>query len=279
MAKGGQLRTCWICPGEMVLILIYIGHIRGLHLSIIPQTRPLCPEVRSFTFYSAKMSQSYPAQPNAQTPSAATSITLEKRLEAGSISSTSISTGEVVGGEVTGVKKEEAATGDFEELEKQETYISQHNPRAFPDGGAKAWLCVLGAFCCLFCSFGNFQSLTMMRDVTDRLFNRVDQCHRNLPKLLPNQSTEAIFTEYYLMDQQSRDILHVLWRSLRWQNVRRLRTAVYSTSWNFPPRFRVDDGFHLTRILALRAFPGNLLRHRGKHDILSGSGLCLDLVL
>ena len=43
---------------------------------------------------------------------------------------------------------------DLQGLEKQETVFSQHNPRAFPDGGLKAWLCVFGAFCCLFCSFG-----------------------------------------------------------------------------------------------------------------------------
>ena len=28
------------------------------------------------------------------------------------------------------------------------------DPRQNPDGGTKAWLCVLGGFCCLFCSFG-----------------------------------------------------------------------------------------------------------------------------
>lgn len=28
------------------------------------------------------------------------------------------------------------------------------NPRENPDGGTKAWLCVLGGFCCMFCSFG-----------------------------------------------------------------------------------------------------------------------------
>lgn len=28
------------------------------------------------------------------------------------------------------------------------------HPSQFPDGGAKAWLVVLGGFCCLFCSFG-----------------------------------------------------------------------------------------------------------------------------
>lgn len=28
------------------------------------------------------------------------------------------------------------------------------NPLENPDGGLKAWLCVLGSFCALFCSFG-----------------------------------------------------------------------------------------------------------------------------
>lgn len=28
------------------------------------------------------------------------------------------------------------------------------DPASFPDGGLKAWLCVLGAFCALFVSFG-----------------------------------------------------------------------------------------------------------------------------
>lgn len=28
------------------------------------------------------------------------------------------------------------------------------DPRSFPDGGLSAWLCVVGGWCCLFCSFG-----------------------------------------------------------------------------------------------------------------------------
>ncbi len=31
---------------------------------------------------------------------------------------------------------------------------SPWDPRSNPDGGTKAWLCVLGGFCTLFCSFG-----------------------------------------------------------------------------------------------------------------------------
>lgn len=32
--------------------------------------------------------------------------------------------------------------------------ISPWHPSQFPDGGRDAWLCLLGSFCCLFCSFG-----------------------------------------------------------------------------------------------------------------------------
>ena len=32
--------------------------------------------------------------------------------------------------------------------------INPFHPSQFPDGGKDAWLCLLGSFCCLFCSFG-----------------------------------------------------------------------------------------------------------------------------
>jgi MFS family permease len=41
------------------------------------------------------------------------------------------------------------------ELEKgPKTAPSAFDPSSFPDGGKDAWLCVLGGFCVLFCSFG-----------------------------------------------------------------------------------------------------------------------------
>ncbi|KAI5814878.1 major facilitator superfamily domain-containing protein [Pyronema omphalodes] len=52
--------------------------------------------------------------------------------------------------EVTG----ESGDNIDDKLERQESYISVHDPRSFPDGGLQAWLCVFGGFCCLFCSFG-----------------------------------------------------------------------------------------------------------------------------
>lgn len=35
-----------------------------------------------------------------------------------------------------------------------EPAVSPWHPSQFPDGGKDAWLCLLGGFCCLFCSFG-----------------------------------------------------------------------------------------------------------------------------
>lgn len=43
------------------------------------------------------------------------------------------------------------------------------DPRQNPDGGLKAWLCVVGGFCALFCSFGwiNCKCLTIRENLSD----------------------------------------------------------------------------------------------------------------
>ncbi|PWW74953.1 MFS general substrate transporter [Tuber magnatum] len=43
---------------------------------------------------------------------------------------------------------------EFENSESQPARFSIHHPSSFPDGGGTAWLCVLGGFAALFCSFG-----------------------------------------------------------------------------------------------------------------------------
>jgi nitrate/nitrite transporter NarK len=51
--------------------------------------------------------------------------------------------------------------------------VNPYDPSQFPDGGRKAYLCLLGAFCCLFCSFGwlnclgvfqNYYQMHQLRD-------------------------------------------------------------------------------------------------------------------
>jgi hypothetical protein len=39
------------------------------------------------------------------------------------------------------------------DVEKDEK-VNPFSPQAYPDGGREAWLCVFGAWCCLFVSFG-----------------------------------------------------------------------------------------------------------------------------
>lgn len=45
--------------------------------------------------------------------------------------------------------------GDVEQSEptKPQTTLAAFDPRENPDGGAKAWLCVVGGFCTLFCRY------------------------------------------------------------------------------------------------------------------------------
>ena len=43
---------------------------------------------------------------------------------------------------------------DVEKGSEKPTTPAVFDPRQNPDGGLKAWLCVLGGFCTLFCSFG-----------------------------------------------------------------------------------------------------------------------------
>jgi hypothetical protein len=67
--------------------------------------------------------------------------------------------------------KDIADAEGLDDVEKQETKFSIHDARAFPDGGTEAWLCVLGGFFCLWCSFGSFPhfpSQYIMSKITDR---------------------------------------------------------------------------------------------------------------
>jgi hypothetical protein len=82
------------------------------------------------------------------------------------------------------------------------------DPRDNPDGGFDAWMVVLGAFCCMFCSFGwiNCESLlpipstayciviyaTTRLDCGHLLFDGVliDYRHWSLPRILSDTSTK-----------------------------------------------------------------------------------------
>lgn len=54
-----------------------------------------------------------------------------------------------------------------DELEKQITQFSIHHPKAYPDGGLTAWLCVVGGFFATFSSFGKFCRTMKCPDAND----------------------------------------------------------------------------------------------------------------
>jgi MFS family permease len=60
-----------------------------------------------------------------------------------------------------------------EPTQPSQSPVNPYHPSQFPDGGKNAYLCLLGGFCCLFCSFGwlnclgvfqNYYQMNQLRD-------------------------------------------------------------------------------------------------------------------
>ncbi len=91
------------------------------------------------------------------------------------------------------------------------------SPDAFPDGGLQAWLVVLGAFCCLFCSFGWINckkksarwSFKVDSDTDREPYRR----YRSVSKLLPNESAAGVLAKRHCLDLVFRN-LHDVRRSM-----------------------------------------------------------------
>ena len=86
------------------------------------------------------------------------------------------------------------------DLAKSSTVMSAMDPRAFPDGGVKAWLVVFGGFCCLFCSFGWINCEKNTSAIRQQKANRPRR-YRSLSGLLPDHPPPAILPEYGLVDR------------------------------------------------------------------------------
>lgn len=83
-----------------------------------------------------------------------------------------------------------------------------------PDGGLRAWLVVIGAWCTSVCSFGWINSTFIFIYGIDK-FRGVDKLTHwqknrcwSVPGLLPNYDSERIFAQYRLVDPIFADFLH-----------------------------------------------------------------------
>jgi hypothetical protein len=66
-----------------------------------------------------------------------------------------------------------ATENHVEPTQTSQSPVNPYHPSQFPDGGKNAYLCLLGGFCCLFCSFGwlnclgvfqNYYQMNQLRD-------------------------------------------------------------------------------------------------------------------
>lgn len=92
------------------------------------------------------------------------------------------------------------------------------DPRQNPDGGKQAWLCVVGCFCCLFCSFGKFRT-RLHNFGRPHLYSsliRLGELCRHLPELLPNTSTCVVRTKHSSMDYIVGDLHELCPWTFRW---------------------------------------------------------------
>lgn len=131
------------------------------------------------------------------------------------------------------------------------------DPASFPDGGTRAWLVVLGAFCCLTVSFG----MCLSKASSDRplTLQRLDQLHRRLSSILSDTPAARVLAARDRLDSFFGGLLHVLWWSLGREHLRQLRSAHVTPRRYLSPRIWLDDGLYQHAILAFHTVPRTLL--------------------
>lgn len=70
--------------------------------------------------------------------------------------------------------------------------VSPFHPSQFPDGGKDAWLCLLGGFCCLFCSFGWLNCLGVFQT-----YYQANQLREYSPSSIAWISSIEVFTMFF----------------------------------------------------------------------------------
>ena len=121
---------------------------------------------------------------------------------------------------------DEPRGGDIEKVQSQKLgggppAGGMMDPSSFPDGGLKAWLCVMGGFFCLFCSFGWINGMRMdFASYQAQHVLTIMSSNWRVPGILPDRSPPHIQSIDDLMDCLPRNIFHVLWWSHHRQALR-----------------------------------------------------------
>ena len=163
------------------------------------------------------------------------------------------------------------------------------DPASFPDGGFKAWLVVLGAFCCLFCSFGwincifppsplAYHPTTLLGGSSTNQHQKKPNRYRRLPRILPNDPPAGPLALDHFLDPLPRNLQHVRRGAHLRQNFRQLWSPTAPHPRLLLPRLRSHDGFPLNPVLPAHPCPGNLLTARRIRGLLSGYLIHSDMV-
>jgi hypothetical protein len=149
------------------------------------------------------------------------------------------------------------------------------DPQSFPDGGAKAWFTVAGSSACLFVSFGWINCVG--------IFQAYYQTHQlkqyspsNIAWIPSLQSKSSPFNRTPFADRDS--LLHVVLRTICWQNFRRLRSPLPSCGRHLLPCLRLDDDEHFQKVLPIPSGPSRLLCHWSIDGFLPCIYMCKELI-
>lgn len=159
--------------------------------------------------------------------------------------------------------------------------VGMMDPKSFPDGGLEAWSVILGAFCCLFCSFGWINCMFLPRPNRPQkppAANPIPR-HRCFPRLLPNPRAFSVLSKHSSLDPVPGNVHDVPRRPVLWVRLRLLRPALPPPIRHLHARLRSHDGLDQHAILPIRTVPRDLLPAGRIRNFLPSNLLRVNLVL
>ena len=157
---------------------------------------------------------------------------------------------------------------------------SMSDPSAFPEGGAKAWLTVAGSSACLFVSFGWINCVGVFQEYYQT--HQLKQYSASDVAWIPALQSKGVLPASALPRlglTSCHSFLHVVWRALCGQSLRRLRPSLPPGHGRLPSRFRLDDDEHIKKILPIPPQPSHLLCNRSLDGFLPRIYMRIDMVL